>query len=121
MNHYSRDPKFKAVCQIMQDGKTIDLIFKDEIPKELMDQYQALIGDGKAGVTVSADFGTKKFGNGASSMVVVSLTCDQSQEKIGAAAELAAYTSRFFVRKFQGEVENELRTMLLASGRTPEF
>lgn len=121
MNHYSKDPRFKVTCQVEQDKKITEFAYTGEIPKELMDRFQALVGDGKAGVTVSSDFGVKKFGNGAGSMVVVSLTCDQSEGGVNGAAELAASASRFFVRKFHGEAESELRSMLIATGRTPEF
>lgn len=117
----SRDPRFKVTCQVELDKKITGFVYTGEIPKELMDRFQALVGDGKAGVTVSSDWTVKKFGNGAGSMVVVSLTCDQSDPGINAAAELAAQASRFFVRKFHGEAEAELKSMIIASGRTPEF
>lgn len=118
---YSRDPRFKVVCSVELDKKITEFVYTGEIPKELMDAFEALIGDGKAGATISTDFGVKKFGNGANVMVTISLTCGQNQPTINAAAELAASAGRFFARKFHAEAEAELKNMLLASGRTPEF
>lgn len=118
---YLRDPRFKAVLSVEMDKKVTDFVYAGEIPKELMDAFEALIGDGKAGATVSTDFGVKKFGNGANVMVTVSLTCGQSQAQINAAAELAASAGRFFARKFHGEAEAELKNMLAAQGRSLEF
>lgn len=118
---YSRDPRFKVTCQFEIGGKITPFVYTGPVPKELMDAFEALIGDGKAGVTVSSDVSLKKFGNGAGGMVTVSLTCGQNQTTIHNAMELAAQASRFYVQKFQTETETELRKNLQAQGRPVEF
>lgn len=86
-----------------------------------MDQYQQLIGDANASVSVSTDMGVKKFGSGASAMVTVSLTCNQDQQTIARAIDLAAQTGRYYAKGYQQQAESELRTMLQSQNRPVEF
>ncbi len=117
-----KEPKFRAVISVTTaDGTNSNFVYNDDKPKELMDQFKALLGDCNATVHVSADWGVKSFGNGASATVSVSLTCNQDQATMIQAAELGASFTRFFVKKFQGEGEAELRQKLLSEGRKAEF
>ncbi len=117
-----KDPKFSASCLLEAEGiPSVTLIFEGERPKELMDAYSQIVGNGLAGVSVSTDMGIKKFGSGASAMVTVSLTCNQDQQTLMQAADLAAQMGRFFVKQYQGQAENELRQMLQSQGRPVEF
>lgn len=114
------EPRVKIAVQL-SGNRTENLSYEGEKPKELMDAFTALIGDGKAGVSVSTDFSVKSFGNGVSAMVTVSLTCNQDQATLNATAELASQAARYYARKFQGEGERELREKLLGEGRKAEF
>ena len=117
-----KDPKFSASCQLEVEGlPAVTLIFEGERPKELMDQYAQIVGNGLAGVSVSTDMGIKKFGSGASAMVTISLTCNQDQNTLMAAADLAAQMGRHYVKQYQGQAEAELRQMLVSQGRQVEF
>lgn len=117
-----REPRFSVNCKIEADGiPETTFVFEGEKPRELMDQYQQLVGDGMASVSVSTDMAVKKFGSGASAMVTISLSCNQDQQTLQRAVGLAADMGRFYAKQFQAQAETELRQLLLAQGRTPEF
>lgn len=117
-----KEPKFNVICTIDAEGcPTESFVFEGEKPKELMDQFQTFLGDGKASVTVSTDMGVKKFGNGVSAMVAVTLSCGQDTANLTAAMELAAQVGRHYVKIYQHQAEEELRNMLRAQNRPIEF
>jgi hypothetical protein len=122
MHAHVREPKFKATLQCeIAEQPPIAFLFEGETPREIMDQYQQLIGDANASVSVSKDMGVKKFGSGASAMVTVSLTCNQDQQTIARAIDLAAQTARYYAKAYQQQAEAELRSMLQQQGRPVEF
>lgn len=122
MHQHIREPRFHVTCQLeAPDMKTETLIFEGETPREIMDQYKQLIGDGNASVSVSTDMSVKKFGAGASAMVTVSLSCNQDQQTIAAAIDLAAQTGRYYAKAYQAQAESELRQALQSQGRAVEF
>lgn len=122
MNVRFREPRFTVMCQFEAEGiPTTSFIYEGEKPRELMDQYQQIAGDGKASISVSTDMALKKFGSGASAMVTVSLTCNQDQQTLQTALGLASAMGRWYAKQFQGEAETELRNQLISQGRTPEF
>lgn len=106
-------PKFNANMTVELKGSpTINLTYEGDVPKELMDEYQSLVGNGLAKVSVSADMGIKDFGTGAGSMVTVSLTCNQDQQTIQKALSLAGHVSRWFVKENRQIAENELNGII---------
>jgi hypothetical protein len=122
MNVRLREPRFTVSCQFEAEGiQTTSFIYEGEKPRELMDQYQQIAGDGKASISVSTDMAVKKFGNGASAMVTISLTCGQDQQSLQTALGLAASMGRWYAKQFQAEAEAELRNQLVAQGRSTEF
>lgn len=72
------------------------------------DYYKSLIGDGLAKISVGADLGEKDFGNGGGVIVNVTLTCDQSAEKIQAAIGLAHQVATGAVWHYQGLLKQQL-------------
>lgn len=120
-----REPRFSVNVRISENNNGVttqqNLTFNGEKPKELMDSFKNVIGDGQASVSVSTDISLKSFGNGVSAMVSVSLTCDQSVEGINQAAVLAAQAARHFAKQFQSEAEMDLKSTMLAQGRKVEF
>lgn len=122
MNVRIREPRFSIMCQIEAEGiPPTTFVYDGEKPKELMDQYQQIAGDGKASISVSTDMAVKRFGSGASAMVTISLTCNQDQQSLQTALGLASSMGRWFAKQYQSEAETELRNMLHAQGRTTEF
>lgn len=83
-----------------------------DIPRNYMDDIKALVGDGQARVTVSADFGIKDYGTGASAMASVSLTCNQDTASIERAARLAGDMARDIAQEQRQRAENELQALL---------
>ena len=77
---------------------------------------QQIIGNGLARVTVSADFGIKDFGTGASAMCSVSLTCNQDVTTIERAAKIAGDLARDLAQEQRQNAENELQGII--AGRT---
>ncbi len=54
------------------------------------DKLAAIVGDGKAKVTCSFELSDKDYGNGFSAHVAVTLTCNQEEEDVDRAADLAS-------------------------------
>lgn len=113
LDHKERAPKFGAWMTLrLPDGEEIHYTFDGEVPKEIMDAYKQVIGDGNAHVSASSDMGIKDFGTGAGAMVSVSLTCDQSQQGIHQAAQLASQASLYYSKLHRANVEAELLQIL---------
>lgn len=83
-----------------------------------MDNYKAIIGDGQARVSVTADMGIKDFGTGVSCSVTVSLACDQSNVGIYSATALAGQAALFYVKDQRQRAEAELQQILASRPRT---
>ena len=66
-------PKIKVSRTFGDKQETISEVAQSDIPEEFMSEFKALLGDGKAHVSVSADMSIKDFGTGAGAMVTVSL------------------------------------------------
>jgi hypothetical protein len=97
------------ITRKFSDGKnqTID-VGQDELQGKYMDQYKKIVGDGLAKVTVSADMSLKEYGNGASAMVSVSLTCNQDKETIETAIDIAGFIAREYCVEQQRWAEKDL-------------
>ena len=66
------------------------------------DKLAALVGDGLAKVTCSLELSDKNFGNGFGAHVSVTLTCNQEEEDVDRAADLASVlVSRYAVDAVQ--------------------
>jgi hypothetical protein len=93
-------PKISGGMSIEIKGQPpIHYTYAGEVPKEVMDVYEQIVGNSLAKVSVSADMGIKDFGTGASSMVSISLTCNQDSKTIEKAVELAGTSSRVCPRE----------------------
>lgn len=116
-------PKLSVAAYMVITRNCKDTFFRPEIPREeiLMtrigrrrrgrsrkenpseeivtvgDLLGDLIGDGKGVVAVPMDFGEKDFGNGYGAGLVVSLTCDQSEEKLEQAKDACLAIQRRFL------------------------
>lgn len=106
-------PKIYAGMTLDVKGQpSIHYTFTGELPKEVMDAYEQVVGNGLARVSVSADMGIKEFGTGASAMVSVSLTCNQDSKTIEQAVELASALARGYAMENRQRAENELAPIL---------
>lgn len=102
-------PKFYSGMSLVIPGEPdVHYSFTGEVPKEVMDAYQEVIGNGLARVSVSADMGIKDFGTGASAMVSISLTCGQDEQTLARAVYLAGNLARHFAHQNRQAAETEL-------------
>lgn len=113
MNVNKELPKISAGMSIEIKGQpSIHYTFTGDIPKEVMDAYEQVVGNGLARVSVSADMGIKEFGTGASAMVTVSLTCNQDIKTIETAVTLASELARGYALENRQRAEMELAPIL---------
>ena len=106
-------PKISAGMTLEVKGHpAVHYTFTGDLPKEVMDAYEQVVGNGLAKVSVSADMGIKEFGTGASAMVSVSLTCNQDGKTIEKAVELASELARGFAMENRQRAENELAPLI---------
>jgi len=115
-----QDPNYKSYVQLTvvrnETKEKVRYTYTGEVPKQLMDAYQQVVGNGQARVSVSTEVGAKEFGTGASSMVTVSLSCNQDQQTLLTAINLAGEMARWAAKDLLGKSETELQQMLAAKG-----
>jgi len=87
------------------------LLHDGQVPKELMDAYQQIIGDSKARVAVGADFAVKDFGTGAGASVTVSLSCNQDAQTINQAITLAATLAQQAAAHYQAQGAEQAKAL----------
>ena len=118
-------PKVVAGMELVVKGQSpIRYTFTGEIPEDVMDAYEEVVGNGLAKVSVSADMGIKDFGTGASAMVSVTLTCNQDLKTIERTVDLAGGLARGYAQENRQRAENELQTIIQQRGAqagTPNY
>lgn len=106
-------PTMNASFSVSIKGEPdVHYTFDGEVPKEIMDDYEKIIGNGAAKVTVAMDMSHKDFGTGASAMCSVSLSCNQDQATIARAADIAAWAAKQFVVKYRAEADMEIQRII---------
>lgn len=78
--------------------------------QEQQDRFQALAGNGLAKVTVGRELSEKDYGNGGGVIVNVTLTCDQNEQSIRAAAALAHEVAESHVWFYHKQLKKQLIT-----------
>ena len=100
---------YVRITRNFPDGKkTIIDVAQTDLPEEYMDQYKQILGNAQAKVSVGADMALKEFGSGAGAHVSVTLSCDQSQDVIETAIDLAGKIARAYCVEQQKQAEQEL-------------
>jgi cyclopropane fatty-acyl-phospholipid synthase-like methyltransferase len=113
MEVISEFPKFSASMTVEVKGlPTVHLTSEDDVPKELMDEYQQIVGNALSKVSVSADMAIKDFGTGAGSMCTVTLTCGQDGVTLQRALVLAGQVARWYAKENRTVAEAELNTII---------
>ena len=72
------------------------------------DLFKEIVGNGLSKVSVGRDLGEKDFGSGGGVMINVTLTCDQSAEKIAMAIDLAYKTADSYCWHYQNQIKQQL-------------
>jgi hypothetical protein len=119
-------PKMTASMDIVikvPGGEGIDenYVYSGPLPEEVMDAYQKIVGDAKARVTVSADMAIKNYGTGAGAMVSVSLSCNQDEETIDTAIQMAGQLARSYAMEQRSVAEEELNKKMSGNAGTPNY
>ena len=113
MNVVREMPKIYAGMTLEVKGQpAIHYTFTGDLPKEVMDAYEQVVGNGLAKVSVSADMGIKEFGTGASAMVSITLTCNQDEKTLDTAVLLASNLARGLAMENRQRAENELAPLI---------
>ena len=93
-------PKLTIQYRVCIKGEP-DIIYtcEDLMPQDRMDQFQALVGDGKAQVNIGLPMGLKEFGTGSEAIVFISLTCNQDQQTVHTAVSLATEAVLYYTKQ----------------------
>jgi hypothetical protein len=93
-------PSVSMSMKIEQKGQP-DILYNYEgnVPQEIMDQYQQIVGNGLARVSLGVPMDLKVFGSGAGAHVSVSLTCNQDAQTIGVAHGLCIQSVLHFLKQ----------------------
>lgn len=109
-------PSFRQGVEITisrgSQNEVIRYNYEGGVPQEIMDAYQQVLGDASARVSVSADFAVKDFGTGTGTMVSVSLSCNQDQQTLLQAINLAGDMARWAAKQEFTKAEVELKQLL---------
>lgn len=106
-------PKMTAgIIVTMKDQPDTHFNYTGEVPKEIMDEFKSIIGDGLAKVSVAVDLSIKDFGTGASAMCSVTLSCNQDGATIERASQIAAWAAKKFAVQYRAEAEQEVQQLI---------
>lgn len=106
-------PKISMEFHVEPKGKDrIVYTYEGDMPQEFQDQFQQIVGNGLAKISLGIPMDRKLFGNGAGAHVSISLTCNQDQNTINAAYALAAQAVIHYVKQNLGAALNEFNTLV---------
>lgn len=92
-------PKFSiGLCIYLKDSPDIHYTYEGGVPQEIIDQFQQIVGNGLARVSITVPMDLKDFGNGAGAHVSVSLSCNQDQNTIHQAHNLALQAALHYTK-----------------------
>lgn len=102
--------RMEVYARIEGGGRRENNIYTGEarMSQQQQDAYKSIIGDGNAKVQVGRDLSEKDFGNGGGVFVNVTLTCDQSQDGINRATQLAYDLANGAAWYYHGQVRQDL-------------
>lgn len=119
--HDQRLPRFEMLVQYHFGKQTHRHLYVGDIPGEIMDFYQEVVGNGLARVGVTADMADKEYGKGVSCSVYLSLTCNQDQNTINRAAQMASSFALYYVKSQVEAARKEFLQLTAPQADTPNF
>jgi hypothetical protein len=106
-------PTISMEFYVEEKGKPrIVYTYEGDMPQEIQDQFQAIVGNGLAKISLGIPMDRKTFGNGAGAHVSISLTCNQDNATINAAYALAASAVMHYVKQNLGSALQEFNTII---------
>lgn len=97
--HYQRLPKMLSSIDIEFNKQHYTSLSDGEVPKEMSDYSQQVMGNGQARVAVSTDMAFKDFGNGAGVSVTLSLSCNQDDATVNNVVQMLGTWSREYCKQ----------------------
>ena len=82
---------------------------------EEQNQIGALLGDGKASVSIRRTLGEMTYGNGGNCSATVTITCDQNPEAIKAAQNWASYFAETVLEEEITKVRAQVQRLGISS------
>lgn len=110
MDLHLRLPKITGRIDIMLNGQVFTSNHDGEVPKDMADYAKQVMGDGQARIAITTDLSFKEnFGNGVSTSVTLSLSCNQDDQTINQVVQMVGMWSREYCKQQQemGRIEYE--------------
>jgi len=110
MELHLRLPKITGRIDIMLNGQVFTSNHDGEVPKEMADFSKQVMGDAQFRVAVTTDLSFKEnFGNGVSTSVTLSISCNQDDATIHQVVQTIGMWSREYCKQQQelGRAEYE--------------
>jgi membrane-bound lytic murein transglycosylase MltF len=94
-------PKIEVSFSVQPKGQPLQSWVDEsqELPVEIKDKYNSLVGNGLAKVTTSIQFNVKNFGQGVSGFCSVTLTCNQDANTIDEAMNMATQVANDYAEQ----------------------
>jgi hypothetical protein len=103
-----------------KNSPDIHYTYEGDVPQEVMDQFQRLVGNGLAKIGFSVPMDMKDFGNGTGAHVFINLTCNQDAATIHQAYLLAMQTAMYYVKQGLSQAMAEFDPILAERKRLLE-
>ena len=119
MEVYRREPKITGSMEYIVGGKTTRDIYEGEVPKEMSDYAQQVMGNAQARVAVTTDMAFKDYGNGVSVSVTLSLSCNQDDQTVNNVVQALGGWSRAYCKQQLEVARQEYQHIQQGGGAGP--
>lgn len=93
------DGQIELKMKVPNKDKPIVMHVRRAFMEEIVADMIALVGDGKARISVSCDMSAKDFGNGAGVNVAISVSCNQDEATINQAVDMLGVKVRLLAKE----------------------
>jgi hypothetical protein len=115
-----RSPKVVAGRTLnLPGGNTKHYTYEGEVPEEMADYSQQVMGNAQARIAVTTDMAFKDYGNGVSVSVTLSLSCNQDDTTVNNVIQTLGSWSREYCKQQLSIAQDEYKQ--LTSGAPPVF
>jgi hypothetical protein len=109
-------PKIGGGVQIITPKGTENLTHNGVLPEALMAYAESVVGNAQAKVSATSDLAMKEYGNGCSSSITISLTCNQDDATINNVAQTLGKWTQSLAKQNFDEAWNEFQQAKAAKG-----
>lgn len=111
MELHLRQPKITGSREYVIGKDSLRETYEGEVPKEMADYSQQVMGNGQARVAMTADMSFKDYGNGVSVSVTLSLSCNQDDQTINQVVGMLGTWSREYCKQQLAIAQDEYAKM----------